>query len=310
MEQEQSHRTHSAGALSPAGVGSDGTRLFDSHRMIEPAEATDPRITWDELDVGLPPPAGKLDFNFITEIGEAALEERLSIPTTWRWSGLEDQNDSMNSHCPNAKQRRPFSLLLPLHVERSCGPDIDDGQGRTGDHLRSSFSSIVEETDHKQYPESATVLAPSRTSQNLSPAWSPTTALSGNMSPYPSQPETPSMSEFGEYLLGSSHPYGSHEDLAYGPDMLVHGSRLVDVHNRYTGANSFTGYIAPDAEHLSALTIHNLPQKQATESDHNVAITPRNGRDLIEYWNDGSNHHQSGLSDLFEDLGYLGELIV
>ena len=110
---------------------------------------------------------------------------------------------------------------------------------------------------------------------------------------YSSQPLTPSVSDFGEFLLEAFHL----EEPAGGQ------LNAEDISRRSSG---FTGYNLPD-QHASAVTLRADP---TTRSKRPPLETAFRSRELVEKWNDGSDRHQkSALQDLVDEAGYLSSLI-
>lgn len=72
----------------------------------------------------------------------------------------------------------------------------------------------------------------------------------------------------------------------------------------------FLGYNLPEADYSSALTIRNLENANSCTPGSGVLPCARIHRhQLVEAWNDGSDHRGTATQELVDDLGYLGSLI-
>lgn len=149
------------------------------------------------------------------------------------------------------------------------------------------------------------------TTENFSPGLTSSIINTDGMSPYHlPQPETPSISEFGddnfvsEYKLQNPEPNVEPDKLSL--DRLHLGSSA-SVHDAaYPG---FQGYSLPKTEYESALTLRKLPSNPLT-TDCESPFKNQGSKDLIHSWNDDGHHRISQLNELVDDLGYLGELII
>ena len=171
-------------------------------------------------------------------------------------------------------------------------------------------------------------LASYATSANFSPCLASNTTNSGPMSPYHlSQPETPVMSEFGDEFLP---PLRDSESLAQmgrstssDLDLLLarpySGAapphpplpQQGDTQNSHSTLDGFQGYSLPDHDHASVLTIRKLPSITFNNADSVAPFTQQSSKqDLVQSWNDGSEHRMTALGELVDDLGYLGGMII
>lgn len=153
-------------------------------------------------------------------------------------------------------------------------------------------------------------------SEDLSPDLTSNTTHSGPMSPiHLSQPETPTMSDFGDdhehdYLQlrrcsRSSVPLAL--DVTYSTNLttLRPPSRAPPPPPPPPGPvlTGFQGYSLPQDDCMSVLTIRKMPSTALKISEAGQPYSQHSGKqDRVHSWNDGSEH-------LLDDLGYLGELI-
>ena len=161
-------------------------------------------------------------------------------------------------------------------------------------------------------------------SDDQSPYLESNTTHSNPMSPlHLSQPETPVMSEFGDEHFSIRRNSTSPAQLA-----ISDSHSLDQLHPRppsraappppaskpataYSTLGGFQGYSIPDSDHTSVLTIRKYPSTTFKPSDTSSNLGQQGTKkELVESWNDGSEHRMSALSELVEDLGYLGTVII
>lgn len=111
-----------------------------------------------------------------------------------------------------------------------------------------------------------------------------------------SQPETPIMSDFGEEFFGTFETF----ELSFGKDNA-------DITPR---GDKLNVYSLPEVEYASALTLPNPASAASKATCPESSFGPKSGNQLVESWNDGSEHRKSALDDLFDDLSYLRGVIV
>ena len=111
-----------------------------------------------------------------------------------------------------------------------------------------------------------------------------------------SQPETPIMSDFGEEFLGTFETF----ELSFGKDNADTTPR----------GDKLNVYSLPAVEYASALTLPNAASAASKATCSDPSFGPKSGNQLVESWNDGSEHRKSALDDLFDDLSYLKAVIV
>ena len=111
-----------------------------------------------------------------------------------------------------------------------------------------------------------------------------------------SQPETPIMSDFGEEFLGTFETF----ELPFNKADAVITSK----------DSKLNVYSLPEVEYASVLTLQNLPVATSKATYPESIFESEGGNQLVESWNDGSEHRKSALDDLFDDLSYLRGVIV
>jgi hypothetical protein len=110
-----------------------------------------------------------------------------------------------------------------------------------------------------------------------------------------SQPMTPLMSDFGEFVMDSFHMETSAFD-EFSNDIM-------------NGHSSFTGYKLTAAENSSVITLKPTPSPLLKDLQHGIAQYPKENLLTVERWNDGGESQTSSLQELMDDLGYLGSVI-
>ena len=155
------------------------------------------------------------------------------------------------------------------------------------------------------------------TEDNFSPCFASKSNLSGPMSPMQlSQPETPVMSDFEDDAASWT---GGSDSLNFSATSMAPPSRtpppppsqqpsFSNPFRILPPLGGFQGYSLPQDEQGSAHTIKKLPSTHFGHSDHPLHHQSSN-KDLVNSWNDGSEHRMTALEELVDDLGYLGELI-
>lgn len=122
-----------------------------------------------------------------------------------------------------------------------------------------------------------------------------------------SQPDTPTMSDFEEDIYGLHYTAKSSHDLR---GALTQNDPASRMQTKPQGFGGFDRYNLPKAHHASALTSKSIPATHATSSSSESAYDQKSGKELVESWNDGAEHRNSTTEDFFDDLGYLGGMIV
>lgn len=161
-------------------------------------------------------------------------------------------------------------------------------------------------------------------SDDHSPYFDSNTTHSNPMSPlHLSQPETPVLSEFGDEHfsirrnsislahLAISDSHDLDQSPPRPPSRAAPPPPASKPATAYSTLGGFQGYSLPDSDHTSVLTIRKLPSTTFKPADTTSNFGPQgNKKELVESWNDGSGHRMSALSELVEDLGYLGTVII
>ena len=161
-------------------------------------------------------------------------------------------------------------------------------------------------------------------SDNQSPYFDSNTTHSNPMSPlHLSQPETPVMSEFGDdhfsiwrnstslAQLAISDSHDLDQSPPRPPSRAAPPPPASKPSTAYSVLGGFQGYTIPDSDNTSVLTLRKLPSTTFKPADTTSTFSQQsNKKELVESWNDGSEHRMSALSELVEDLGYLGNVII
>lgn len=195
-----------------------------------------------------------------------------------------------------------------------------------------SFATLTLDSQSPKcdYSESlAESLASCAASANFSPCLASNTTCSEMMSPcHLSQPETPIMSEFGDELLptlrdpeffaqmgqctGSDHdlPLTRPSESGAGQPN-VPWSQGGDTQNSHATLSGFQGYSLPSHDDAYVPAVRERRSLTFRQADDASSLSQQQTKqDLVQSWNDGSQHHMTALGELVDDLGYLGKLII
>ena len=160
---------------------------------------------------------------------------------------------------------------------------------------------------------SASISSSYTTNKLFSPGLAASTLQTDGMSPYHlSQPDTPSISEFGGEFLGTHVAPTSDTHVASGvrePKELRFDSST-SLHNTKFLHPGIQGYSLAKAEQASELTHQKLSTTTSEPQGGGPPFGSPGSKDLVHSWNDGSEHRITALEELIDDLGYLGELII
>lgn len=153
------------------------------------------------------------------------------------------------------------------------------------------------------------------TSNLFSPGLAPGSVYTDAMSPYHlSQPDTPSISEFGGDFLETrtDSNFEPHVTLfnVDGPKNVRIGSTAHLHDTQYPELDGFQGYSLSETEQASVLTLRKSSSATLESHGGGSPFGKQGSKDLVRSWNDGSEHRITALEELFDDLGYLGEMIV
>ncbi|MCJ1265781.1 hypothetical protein MMC22_005661 [Lobaria immixta] len=153
------------------------------------------------------------------------------------------------------------------------------------------------------------------TSNLFSPGLAPGSVYTGGMSPYHlSQPDTPSVSEFGgdfleTVLCSNSEPHVTLSNV-HRPKNVCIGSTANLLDTQDPQLEGFRGNSLSENNQASALTLRKFPSATLTSREGGSPFGNQGSKDLVHSWNDGSEHRITALEELVDDLGYLGEVIV
>jgi hypothetical protein len=154
------------------------------------------------------------------------------------------------------------------------------------------------------------------TNENFSPGLAPNHDFLDTLPHYHlSQPETPSMSEYGEDLLDSLTESESRLQSVQVRDeeaemANLHGIEHYAAANMYGAAYpGFFSYQLPQTEQGSNMTLKTLPSNPLSTSEGHRRYGSKPIHDQVRSWNDGAEHRMTALEALVDDLGYLGQLI-
>jgi hypothetical protein len=152
-------------------------------------------------------------------------------------------------------------------------------------------------SDHVPIHRHSSVYSSVRSSQIISPSLTSSTALTGYMSPvYLGEPITPQFADFDASFLNFN--LSSEETAPAESDQQASDSN----------ARGFDGYGLSEGQ-ASALTLCNL-QSKSNKSNPERSVGKRTGRDLVNNWMASAAAQDEGLNELFDDLAYLGGVIV
>lgn len=149
----------------------------------------------------------------------------------------------------------------------------------------------------------------SYTTNNIfSPGLASSSVYTGGMSPFHlSQPDTPSISDFGEDALGGRLS----SDTNYCDLLETQGPW--DTSTSSLSARAYAGfqeYSLSETDQASVLTVRKETNDNLESSGFGNPYGQHGSKDLVHSWNDGSEHRMTALEELVDDLGYLGELII
>ena len=224
-------------------------------------------------------------FSYFTELALLPKQSSL-VPTV---VDVQKPNNSIN----HEDQQRVDSVRPVLH--RLETTSISSGV-KTETKFDPPNNEILDCTSYLTNSGSSSYI----TNHVFSPSLSSATAYTGSISPsHLSQPKTPSTSDCGESSPGDVPA----RTLPIGYGRTRRDSVIV-------GSSRFEGYNLPEAEQASALTLRQLPSAVMMQADGESSYEQKSGKDLVQSWNDGSEHRVTALEDIFEDLSYLGTAIL
>lgn len=243
-----------------------------------------------------------LDYKTCSKGGEEFIQD---IPT--REGSIPASPCSHTSPLEQLRKQNSFFENLPTH---------DQDRSTLGKGA-SDEESDLHHDDIYGGSQSYAGSVSSYTTNNLSsPGLGSSFVHTEGMSPFHlSQPDTPSISEFGDDVLETGLLSKSETHVT---SSAVHGveaardcftSSLRD--KRYADFRGFQGYSLPETEQASTLTLRNIPSLVNLGSRGSSTPYGNQGsKALVSSWNDGAEHRMTALEELVDDLGYLGELII
>lgn len=178
--------------------------------------------------------------------------------------------------------------------------------------------NVINHDDVKYHPQpySDSDVSSYKSADNFSPGLAPSTLQTDAMSPYHlPQPETPSMSEFGDgvfdfKLMSESELQDAVSNVMESDEISLHRLRLGSprsVHDAaYSGCHE---YSLPPIEHESP-TLSKMLTKNSKSSYSELPLEARANNHSLQSWNKDFQSSATMSEDLIEDLGYLGELII
>ncbi|KAL8782202.1 MAG: hypothetical protein Q9213_005604 [Squamulea squamosa] len=137
--------------------------------------------------------------------------------------------------------------------------------------------------------------------------------LDGQLSPqYLSQPESPSIRDFEEVWEWDSNSHGANSSVDYErPPIIAEtvSSHEVDLlQPPQLPSPGLEGYMLPEAEQASTLTLHKLPSTVFSPVQEDSPKS--NNNRFVQSWSDGSDPRRlTALDELVDDLGYLCNII-
>lgn len=182
--------------------------------------------------------------------------------------------------------------------------------------LRSHFSEW----------STATITQPPPSTFSMNDHTSPSLSYATDPSSDPSSPcrlstqfDTPLPSELDDHMFASE--YTAHSDVYLQNQSTNESKKLplnnlhiatADLHPQATGFDirGFQGYSLPQEEYASELTLRKPPTPGFAAPLPQPATGSQNGADKVQCWNDGSEDRLSAMDELFNDLGYLGGVIL
>ncbi|KAL9116929.1 MAG: hypothetical protein Q9187_006538 [Circinaria calcarea] len=200
-------------------------------------------------------------------------------------------------------------ISITAFVSRSPG-NIGDAKGTNKISPSQSPGSLGRPFDDSNQKIDRTPISVSSSycqSHVPSPALS-SAALPGFMSPYhSSQPETPTMSDFEDNMYGLHHAAKPSQGLKSASNQH---DQAFPLNTKPEGCGSFDGYSLSEEHHACALASKSLPPTHTASPDSESAYDRRSEKEFIESWNGGAELRKSITEDLFDDLGYLGGMII
>lgn len=230
------------------------------------------------------------------------IEELWHTSSTTSLEQLRNRNSSFESSPIYAQQRRLSTFIA--NSEAVSGPNTLSTDGR---YYQKEVDLPHEEVFNKAQNYAGSIS--SYTTNNVfSPGLASSSVYTGGMSPFHlSQPDTPSISDFGEDGLGG----GLSSDTNYCDLLETHGPW--DTSASGLSARAYAGfqeYSLSETDQSSVLTVRKDTNDRLESTGFGNPYSQHVSTDLVHSWNDGSEHRMTALEELVDDLGYLGELII
>ena len=267
------------------------------------------------------------------EILNTSLQGKFGAPSKPRYvvqhapvpEAREEDHSKPEDHYPEAPEVRVLPEgLIPSSVFHAAAAALRRSVSRDqvlgiGETTSAFYNEECGSTEHSN-PAPGLNYANSSyaTDESFSPNFASKSTQSGPMSPMQlSQPETPVMSDFGDDAVSWKRGSDSLDvDAAYmkppsRAPPLPPPSQPPTFSNPFrvqAPLNGFQGYSIPQNEQGSTYTIK---KPSSTTFDHPEHPLHRqtSSKNLVSYWNDGSEHRMTALEELVDDLGYLGAFI-
>lgn len=237
--------------------------------------------------------------NFIGELWLAS--------STTSMEQLRNHSSSLESSPIYAQQRRLSTSSVNLEAVLGSNTQSTGGRYSTEGANKEEAELPREETFNRAKSYAGSVS--SYTTNNIfSPGLASSSVYTGGMSPFHlSQPGTPSISDFGEDVLGG----GQSSDTNYCDLPETQGPWDTSTSGLSTRIYAgFQEYSLSETDQASVLTVRKNPNDRLESCDFGNPYGQHGSKDLVHSWNDGSEHRMTALEELVDDLGYLGELII
>lgn len=220
---------------------------------------------------------------------------------------LKNQSSFFENSPIYARRRRASTISANLEALSVSNPQLRDGKYPTERANEEEADLHHEEiiVGTQSYASSVTSYT---TKNNFSPGLASSSVYTGGMSPFHlSQPDTPSISDFGEDLLGG----GLSSETKYCHLLGTQGPRDTSTSSLSNGAYAgFQEYSLSETDQASVLTVCKHPNANLESRGSGTSFGQNGSTELVHSWNDGSGHQMTALEELVDDLGYLGELII
>ena len=243
--------------------------------------------------------------------GGSSLESNISRASTDSRStvaSIEDQQIGVSENSvEDSKYSKEQAVKLRKKLFIESTPFSKIGGSLKNSPIEEQFEFVTEAVDTDLQPQHDPVPCPKLnevttvSSSNRTSVFSilsdSVTAFTSHASPQHSQPLTPSMSEFGDFLLNAFH---------------LEPAASENLNSEATSAPppGFHDYNLPAEQHASTITLRPVePNSSLKDLQNHPTLSPKESKVMVESWNDGGQPQQSSLQELIDDLGYLRSLI-